>query len=164
MFQLAADGTITPPAELQIPWNRRAAGRTRFPAPPQPESLSMPSNQRLRLDDLSSSLRDRGACNLFLLSRRHVCSSNDRRVPKSSCGHRLKTIFVVQAAEQRFSDDTEAGTDPMAAGRWREPIVDRLRDARPETGVRPAPIVVSHPRGKHTSHVVLTHALRFGVF
>ena len=33
----------------QLHWNRRAAGRPRFPAPEQPESLSMPTDQRIRL-------------------------------------------------------------------------------------------------------------------
>src|SRR5262249_39209012 len=36
---------------LQICWNRWATSRTRFPPPKQPESLSMPADQRLRLDD-----------------------------------------------------------------------------------------------------------------
>lgn len=52
---------------------------------------------------------------------------------------------MVQAAEHRFSDDTVAVADPMVAGRWREPIVGWSGDARPETGVRPSPIVVSSP-------------------
>ena len=55
--------------------------------------------------------------------------------------HWLETIFVVQAAERRFGDDTVAVADPMVAGRWREPIVSWSGDARPETGVRPSPIV-----------------------
>ena len=73
----------------------------------------------------------------------------------ASCGHRLKTIFVVQAAEHRSGDDTVSVADPMAAGRWREPIVGRIGDAGPETGVRPSPIVVSHPFCKHAPHVAL---------
>jgi hypothetical protein len=47
-----------------------------------------------------------------------VVRKNYRRVPQfRSRGHRLKTILVVQAAEDRFGDDTVDGEDPMAAGR-----------------------------------------------
>jgi hypothetical protein len=40
-----------------------------------------------------------------------------------SRGRRLKTILVVQGAEDRFGDDTVEGEDPMAAGRSCETIV-----------------------------------------
>ena len=40
-----------------------------------------------------------------------------------SRGHRLKTILVVQAAEDRGGDDTVEGEDPTAAGRSCETIV-----------------------------------------
>ena len=40
-----------------------------------------------------------------------------------SCGHRLKAILMVQAAENRFGDDAVAVADPMAAGRSGETIV-----------------------------------------
>jgi hypothetical protein len=36
---------------LQLRWNRRPASRARFAPPEQPEPVSMPSNERLRLDD-----------------------------------------------------------------------------------------------------------------
>jgi hypothetical protein len=40
-----------------------------------------------------------------------------------SRGRRLKTILVVQAAEDRLGDDTVEGEDPIAAGRSCETIV-----------------------------------------
>jgi len=38
---------------------------------------------------------------------------------------------VVQAAENRFGDDTLAVANPMATGRWREAIARRIGDAWP---------------------------------
>jgi len=61
----------------------------------------------------------------------------------------------MQTAEHRLGDDPLAIADAMAAARWRTPIGVRTGDARPETGVRPSPIVVSHLLAKHAPHVAL---------
>jgi hypothetical protein len=49
----------------------------------------------------------------------HACAPQKRSTCSEvgSCGHRLKTIFVVQAAEHLFGDDTVAVADPMATRR-----------------------------------------------
>ena len=55
-----------------------------------------------------------------------VASCGPQKLPEGpqfrSRGHRLKTILVVQAADDRLGDDTVDGEDPMAAGRSCETI------------------------------------------
>ena len=45
-----------------------------------------------------------------------VPRKNSRRAPVGSCGYRLKTILVVQSAEDWRRDDAMTVTNLMAAG------------------------------------------------
>src|SRR5262249_50539141 len=75
-----------------------------------------------------------------------------------SCGCRLETILVVQAAEHRCGNDSVAFAYPMAIGTRCEAVIRRIRYPWPETGLRAAPIVVGHPLGQHMAYMALVRS------
>src|SRR4029434_1391703 len=93
---------------LQVHRNRRPPGPPRFPAPPQPENLSMPPDERLRLDTVSRcrhSTKNDKVTSVMRVGHRPGGASSD--VPGTTPTAFAGTGFSAASwARDRITDDT----------------------------------------------------------